>query len=47
MFVADPEMPCPYRYPERDVEGAVPYERERTRWDCPEVGAIHESPAGG
>ena len=31
MFVADPEMPCPYRYPERDVEGAVPYERERTR----------------
>ena len=27
MFVADPEMPRPYSYPERDVEGAVPYER--------------------
>ena len=40
-------------YPERDVEGAVPYEGERTRrkkGKCGamgEVGAIHESPAGG
>ena len=38
---------------ERDVEGAVPYERVRTRrkkGKCGamgEVGAIHESPAGG
>ena len=31
LFVADPEMPRPYRYPETDVEGAVPYERERPR----------------
>ena len=25
LFVADPEISRPYRYPERDVEGAVPY----------------------
>ena len=48
-----PTITRPYRYPERDVEGAVPYEGERTRrkkGKCGamgEVGAIHESPAGG